>query len=395
MTDGVSIIIPSYNGGKLFAHCLEGIARQDYTGNQELIVIDSGSTDDSVETAARFGATVSCIPTSTFHHARTRNTALQQAHFNKVVYTVQDAIPESPQWLDRMCTAIDEHNVAAVSVRQLPHFDADISARFETELHAEYLGDKPLRKCVESANAFARLPYHDALHRVRHDNVCAIYKKEILQRYPFPDIEFAEDMAWAHVVLLNGHAILYDPSITIRHSHNRSPDYRFRRSIVESIACAKILGRVQNDISALPVADILDIQRALSNYAEELKRRTNFIPDNAWPSCPDNPIRAAVPHRVVALIKKAHNLVMSRLFKHNRTAVLFFQKRYTAHIAYTVSLIADRYPIPSAVELSNCVDQITATTLGRIYGEYYASFMLKGDVPDNVCNLVHPYLTGV
>lgn len=393
MNDGVSIIIPTYNGGDLFVRCLEGIKKQNYAGNVELIVVDSGSSDDSVEVARRFGATVSCIPSETFHHARTRNKSLSQAHFDKIVYFVQDAIPESTQWLQQLCTAIDQRDVAAVSVRQIPHVDADISARFETEFHSEYLGEAPIIKRIAAGCSLSELSYCEALHLIRHDNVCAIYRREALKCHPFPDIEFAEDMAWAHQALSGGCSVLYDPRIVVRHSHNRPPEYRFKRSIVECIACAKILKRVQEDTSALSVENILELHQMLLRFSQKFKE--SLADSDTNDSVTFGKGFHALPPGVLSLAKKLSHVVFKTIRSHRPSVVLLFQKRYCEHIRYIFSMIQARYAIPSPAERDYCVDQITATTLGRIHGEYYASFMLKGEVPDKVCNLVHPYLTGV
>ncbi len=271
MTDGVSIIIPAYNGGETFSQCLDGIKSQEFSGHIDLVVVDSGSTDGSVELARGAGAKVSCIENKDFHHSKTRNSALKLAQFDKIVFLVQDAIPVSTQWLSQLCAALDQEDVASVSCRQIPHTDADISARFEVEFHGEYLGAEPYLKYIESPDKFCNLSYDDALHLIRHDNVCSIYRRNLLERYPFPDVEFAEDMAWAHAMLLRGYKILYDPRISVRHSHNRPPEYRFKRSIASSIACAKILGRVKEDITYLSVSDLIDISENFRIFQMILK----------------------------------------------------------------------------------------------------------------------------
>ena len=45
--------------------------------------------------------------------------------------------------------------------------------------------------------AFQAMPYDNACRRIGLDNVCAIYEKEVLEKAPFPDVEFAEDLACA------------------------------------------------------------------------------------------------------------------------------------------------------------------------------------------------------
>ena len=57
VTNSVSVVIPVHNGAKTLEHCLAAVFRTlDASG--ECIVVDDGSTDDSVQIAKRFGARV-------------------------------------------------------------------------------------------------------------------------------------------------------------------------------------------------------------------------------------------------------------------------------------------------------------------------------------------------
>jgi len=49
----ISIIVPNYNGGKTISRCLESLISQDYK-DLEIIVVDGGSTDDSVSIIKRY-----------------------------------------------------------------------------------------------------------------------------------------------------------------------------------------------------------------------------------------------------------------------------------------------------------------------------------------------------
>lgn len=53
----LSVIVPVYNGGPLFRQCLQSLADSTHR-NWELIVVDDGSTDDSVNVAKSFGARI-------------------------------------------------------------------------------------------------------------------------------------------------------------------------------------------------------------------------------------------------------------------------------------------------------------------------------------------------
>jgi glycosyltransferase involved in cell wall biosynthesis len=59
--DGVSVIVPCYNGEKYLTHCLESILRQTHGGPLEVLLGDDGSSDRSAAIAASFGAVVQVL----------------------------------------------------------------------------------------------------------------------------------------------------------------------------------------------------------------------------------------------------------------------------------------------------------------------------------------------
>ena len=77
-----SILILCKNEAVNIKLCLEAVFGQSGAGHFEVIVVDSGSTDGTLEIAERVLATqaqdryavrLEKIPAGTFHHARTRN----------------------------------------------------------------------------------------------------------------------------------------------------------------------------------------------------------------------------------------------------------------------------------------------------------------------------------
>ena len=82
----VTVIIPTFNGERYLGRILDALREQDTDAGFEVLVVDSGSTDATLDiVAARVGALGEAqlrlhqIPNSEFGHGRTRNLAAQLA----------------------------------------------------------------------------------------------------------------------------------------------------------------------------------------------------------------------------------------------------------------------------------------------------------------------------
>ena len=394
MEQGVSIIIPTCNGGRVFSQCLAAIKEQDYAGNLQLIIVDSGSTDKTVERAMAAGARIKRIDPEQFHHARTRNEALSLANHEKVVFMVQDAIPCSSNWLTALARALDDYPVAGVYTAQMPHVDATPYAAFEIESINEARGHVPVIQEIESQKSYEEAPYHQAYRMIGLDNVCAIYRKNRLVEVPFPEVDFAEDLAWAQKNLLLGHKILYNPLIKVKHSHNRSPSYAFRRQIINSYWCAKIMGRVEKDQSFMTVGDLKILTRGIHNFVINL--RTNFLASGIKYSEDES--------LLLEILKKYPRGDWAKRFFTGKTpwrkgteskGLKEINDYLETAIDASFRLIREKYGIEDQRELAILLNQVVANFLGRIYGEVYAGRLLKGNISRCLDSLMGFFLHGV
>lgn len=85
----ISIVIPVRNGGPNFACCLDAIRRCDPPPH-EIIVVDDGSTDDSLAVARRFGARLLATPRAASGPAEARNIGAQAARGDVVLFVDAD-----------------------------------------------------------------------------------------------------------------------------------------------------------------------------------------------------------------------------------------------------------------------------------------------------------------
>ena len=398
MNKGISIIIPTYNGGKIFLQCLEKIGQQEYDGEIQLIVVDSGSTDGTAELAEKTGGLVKRIDKRQFHHAKTRNEALSLVKFDKVVFTVQDAIPCSDTWLLDLENSINQHDVVAVYTDQIPHDDANPYACFENQCIRDFRGQEPVLQSLDSVESFRKMPYHDAYRAIALDNVCAIYRKKSLMDVPFPEVDFAEDLAWSLANMLKGQRVLYQPGIKVRHSHNRLPEYGFHRQIVNSFWCAKIMHRVARDMSSLTLRDLISLTSGARLVGVSL--RSNLLKGGdasdsnggKGPQVIDKIVgRYSLKNRVRWFLTDC----LSSNRKHGSPELRRIEEQTKQDILNILELMKTNHNATSKAELLEALEQIVANLLGRIYGEVYASCIIGGKVSPKLEAFMRPYMHGV
>src|SRR5690242_9063488 len=95
-----TVIIPTKNGGDLFRSVLQRVLEQQTPWPFEVLVVDSGSSDGTVE-FVRTQPTVRLhtIEPQQFGHGRTRNLAISLARGEFAALITQDALPAHDQWL--------------------------------------------------------------------------------------------------------------------------------------------------------------------------------------------------------------------------------------------------------------------------------------------------------
>ena len=216
----ISVVIPVKNGGDDLRRCLEGIARQQAGEEVEVVVVDSGSTDGSVEVARAAGARVHEIPPEEFNHGATRNLGVSLARGDKLVFTSQDAHAETGDWLALLTAPLSDPGVAGAYGRQVAHEHAKPPERF----FLDFLYGPGAR--TQRAAGAAELSMDTTLF----SNANSAIRRDVFERFPFVgDIIMSEDQEWSQRVLLAGYALVYEPRAVVRHSHPYTVPQAFRR----------------------------------------------------------------------------------------------------------------------------------------------------------------------
>jgi rhamnosyltransferase len=222
----ISVVIPVKNGGSTLAECLGGIQAQTVSERVEIIVIDSGSTDGTLEVARRYPVRLHCIPPALFNHGETRNLGARLARGEFVAMTVQDAAPADEHWLEWMLKHFDDPKVAGVCGQQIVPHHPDKNPLQWFRPCSEPV---PRKVWFDDPAEFERLSPAEQVARCCWDDVTAMYRRSALLQLPFRRVSFAEDLIWVRDALDHGHALVYDYSARVYHYHHQSFRFRFCR----------------------------------------------------------------------------------------------------------------------------------------------------------------------
>ncbi len=226
-----SIVMPTKNGGDLFHKVLDALALQTLWARTELIVIDSGSQDDTVARAKQAGARVIEISPHDFNHGATRDYGISLASSEYVILMVQDAVPMNNNLLQVLLSSLKETAVAGVYARQIPQPDADVLTKRNLN---SWLTGRTQREVrfIPYAGWYEALSAMEKHLFCNFDNVCSAIKKSVWQQEHFGTVNFGEDIDWAERILKHGYQIVYEPEAAVIHSHNRPMSYEYKRTYI-------------------------------------------------------------------------------------------------------------------------------------------------------------------
>ncbi len=279
----ISVIIPTKNAGDDFEYTLRKISRQEGIDEIELIIIDSGSRDRTVDIAREYTENVFQINPDDFHHARTRNFGAEMASGDFLVFTVQDAIPVGSQWLYKLISPLSQGLVSAVSARQIPRSDSDFFAVWSYWNHdLRYLGNDRDRVSHISPDAFQKLGIQEKRSLAGLDNVCLGIAKKTFDLYLFHS-EYAEDFELGVRLISEGNPLMFQSSNAVIHSHNRPPLYYFKRSYTDTLILSEILHTDRKETEAESVMGAISYFYAILKTAiSELRKDQSFASNPEW-----------------------------------------------------------------------------------------------------------------
>lgn len=229
MQPEISIVIPTKNASGYLSELLTALQQQNTDAPLELILLDSRSSDGTLEKARVQWPDVRTESIDTFSHGGTRNRGVHLARGHLVVFMTQDALPAGPDWLHQLITPLQEdHNVAVAYSRQIPYPSV---SRIEALHIADQFPDVPPRTTRGTQGV---APSAEACFC---SNASAAYRRECLLAYPFStELIMGEDQQAARDLLQAGFSVTYASDSRILHSHAYTFSQNFRRYFDSAVA---------------------------------------------------------------------------------------------------------------------------------------------------------------
>jgi rhamnosyltransferase len=265
----VSILLPVKNGAGPLRELLPAVLAQSATARVEIVAIDSGSDDDTVELLQEFGATIYAIEPADFNHGRTRTLLAERARGEVLVFLSQWSRPVGDRWLAPLLASLDEDpETAGVCSRVLPYPDADLLTRRDGEREASGSADRR-RKQIANWDQYRRLGVVERRELLNFHTVSAAIRASAFHAIPFEAVAtIGEDLLWARAVLEAGWALIHEPASVVLHSHAYTLEETFARNVDDGIA-----NRLIND-RTLKRAELVPLIRTLAHDDWDYLRAT-------------------------------------------------------------------------------------------------------------------------
>lgn len=217
----ISIIIPTWQASNCLSSLLTSLVSQTVK-DYELIVIDSSSTDNTLDIAKSYDAGIVVIPKSDFDHGATRTLAAKKAVGDIIIFLSQDVLLCDEYSIENIIKPFGRDNqIVAVFGRQLPYPNTSL---FAQHLRLFNYADISYVRVLSDRQKYG-------IKTVFFSDSFAAYKKAALQEIGYfrNRLIFGEDTCAAANLLWKDQKIAYAANAKVFHSHNYSICQDFRR----------------------------------------------------------------------------------------------------------------------------------------------------------------------
>ncbi len=216
-----SIVIRAYNEEKHIARLLTGILEQTVKDVQ-IILVDSGSQDDTVAIASRFPVDIVHIQPQDFTFGRSLNLGIAATKAERVVMASAHVYPVYPDWLEKLLEPFADPQIGLSYGKQR---GSETSKYSEHQVFRSWFPDQSVAR---QEHPFC-------------NNANAAIRRSLWQQHPYDELLTGlEDLAWARWLLTQGQSLAYAAEAEIIHVHNETWRGIYNRYRRESMAFKQI-----------------------------------------------------------------------------------------------------------------------------------------------------------
>ena len=219
MNKKISIIIPTYNAEPYLIPLLESLKAQTLTF--KLIIIDSSSTDNTVNIVRNYTQHVIIIPQNEFDHGGTRTKATQIAQGEIIIFLTQDTLPYNQFTIEKITKVFEDKKIGAAYGRQLSYEETNL---FGKHLRAFNYRENSYRRSKKDIKKYG-------IKTAFLSDSFAAYRKSALKSIGwFKDgLILGEDTYAGAKMLLAGYNLAYVADAKVYHSHSYTIFEEFKR----------------------------------------------------------------------------------------------------------------------------------------------------------------------
>lgn len=220
---GVAII--THNSKQHLLRCLAPLLQSPI--KPRILVVNSSSTDGTIELAKDLGADVLVVSRDEYNHGDARELARHHLQTDIIGMLTPDAYFVDKLAFGKLIDPIINNRAAVAYARQIPHSGADFFEAFPREFNY------PLQSHIRSINDLSQY----GVYTFFCSNSCAAYSSKALDEIGgFSSVLLGEDTIAAAKLLRKGYCVAYVAESLVRHSHKYSLLDEFRRSFDTGLA---------------------------------------------------------------------------------------------------------------------------------------------------------------
>lgn len=240
-TIDVTICILTYNGEDYLGRILESLFNQKTNHSYEVLIIDSGSTDSTLEIIKKFKKVIlHQITNKEFGHGKTRNYAAKLARGTYVAYLTHDAIPSHNKWLDEMIRPFEiNEKIVGVTGKQIPRPNCFPLLKYEIQSVFKGLGTDFGTTLFYKDEFVTNQGLYDAISFYSDANSAA-RRDYVLNQFPYQNVQYAEDQLFGRDIIDAGYYKVYAPRASVEHSNDLTLKEYKHRMFDETLGLRKV-----------------------------------------------------------------------------------------------------------------------------------------------------------